>query len=275
MTNEAAVATHYEAADLEDRLLRALSASGIDIAALRAADLSPVDEFHLGGLAQTEAFCRELGVAAGAAVLDIGCGVGGPARVMAERFGARVDGIDLTEAFVRAATGLTRRVGLDGRVRFHRASAVSLPFGTDRFDVATMIHVGMNIEDKAALFEEVARVLRPGGRFGLYDIMTEEPSALPYPLPWASSPAISFVASREAYRRQLRDAGFVVEHERDRSAFVLEQAAAMRETIARDGPPRLGIHLVIGPDAKPRLANVMAALSEGLLAPVEMIARTA
>lgn len=274
MPDENAVAAHYEANDLEARLIQAMKSAGIDTEWLTTEDLGPIDEFHLGGLAQTEALCRSLGLRPGMRVLDVGCGIGGPARHMALRWNVRVDGIDLTPAFIQAATGLTRRVGLDDRVRCEVASALALPFDDAKFDAAIMIHVGMNLPDKGAAFAEVERVLKPGGLFALYDVTSETPGRLLYPMPWAADAAISFVASRQAYRRSLTEAGFTIEQDDDRSAFVLEQAAMMRERIARDGPPQLGLHLVIGADAKPRLTNVMTALEQGTIAPVAFVART-
>ncbi len=103
----------------------------------------------------------QLQVEASHHLLDIGCGIGGPARFFAERFGCRVTGIDLTADFVDAAKALTARVGLTERVAYRQASALTLPFADDSFDLATLLHVGMNIADKAALMTEVRRVLRP------------------------------------------------------------------------------------------------------------------
>ena len=81
-------------------------------------------------------------------VLDVGCGIGGPARYFAAEHGCKVTGIDLTEEFVQVAKSLTGRLKLDHLVEFRQASALALPFGPSTFDRAYMIHVGMNIADK-------------------------------------------------------------------------------------------------------------------------------
>ena len=120
-------------------------------------------------------------------LLDVGSGIGGPARTFADAFGCRVTGVDLTEEFVEAANALTRRCGLSDRVSFRQASALALPFADASFDAATLIHVGMNIEDKAGLFAEVRRVLKPDARFGVYDIMRVAEGEIPYPMPWAAT----------------------------------------------------------------------------------------
>jgi hypothetical protein len=131
----------------------------------------------------------------------------------------------------------------------------------------------MNIADKAALFAEVRRVLRPGARFGVYDVMRVEDGDLPYPMPWAATPETSFVETPETYRQLLREAGFAVEAEHNRSELALRLGREMRERAAVEGAPPLGLHLLMGPATRERIGNVMAALERGLIAPVEIIAR--
>jgi SAM-dependent methyltransferase len=273
MNVEQQVAGHYTHGALERAILDALAASGKDTDRLAPSDLAAVDEFHLGALPATAALADDLAFARDMHVLDVGCGIGGPARYLAETNGCRVTGIDLSAEYVAVANALTRRCGLANRAAFVQGSALALPFAEGAFDGATMIHVGMNVPDKTRLFAEVRRVLKPGARFGVYDVMRRSNAALPYPMPWAQSEATSFVADAADYRRLLAGAGFAVEREVDRSAFVLEIAQRMRETAARSGPPALGLHVLIGPSAPERLGNVMKALQAGVLAPVEIVAR--
>ncbi len=235
--------------------------------------MSTGDEFHLGGLPVTAALAKDLGLAPGMHVLDVGCGIGGPARYFAEAHKCRVTGIDLTEEFVQVAAELTRRCGLADLVAFRQGSALDLPFGDGTFDAATLIHVGMNIADKARLFEEVRRVLKPGALFCVYEVMRAGEGDLPYPMPWAQTAETSFVETPETYRRLLNAAGFKIEREENRRAFVLDLAREMRAKIEKDGLPALNPHVLIGPAARERLGNVMATLERGTIAPVEMIVR--
>jgi ubiquinone/menaquinone biosynthesis C-methylase UbiE len=156
------VEQHYAQPDLERSILDALVAAGKDIDRLTTVDLAPVDENHIGGREATIALTAQLGLAAGMHVLDVGCGIGGASRYMAEQYGCRVTGIDLTADFIRTAEALARRLGLHHRVSYRRASALALPFGPQTFDGATMMHVGMNISDKPRLFAEIRRVLKDG-----------------------------------------------------------------------------------------------------------------
>jgi ubiquinone/menaquinone biosynthesis C-methylase UbiE len=275
MQTEQKVAKHYGREGLEGAILDALRASGKDIDHLSPADLSPVDEMHLGWAPQTTALAKELALRPGTHLLDIGAGLGGPARYFASAHGVRSTGIDLTREFVEVAQSLTRRCGLAERVSFKEASALALPFSDESFDVATIIHVGMNIADKAKVFTEARRVLRPGGRFGIYDVMRVGDGELPFPMPWAATAETSFVEPPETYRRLLAAAGFAIEKERNRRDFVLELAREMREREAKYGTPPLGPHIVMGPERQQRMDNLMRTLEHGTIAPIEMLARPA
>lgn len=274
MTTEEQIARHYTHGSLERAILDALLASGKDIDTLVASDLSALDELHLGWRAATVELGKDLGLASHMHLLDIGSGIGGPARYFAETYECRVTGVDLTDEFVEVAEALTDRCGLDDRLAFHQANALALPFDDRSFDAASMIHVGMNIEDKASLFAEVNRVLKPGARFGVYDVMSMRDAPLPFPMPWASTIETSFVRTPETYRKLLTGHGFQIEQEHNRLDLALKLSREMREKAAIEGPPALGPHIIMGPAAKQRLANVMDALQNGIIAPIEIIART-
>ncbi len=273
MDMEAQVARHYMHGALERSILDALAAAGKDLDRLTAADLAGVDEFHLGWRASTVALAQDLQLAQGQRVLDIGSGIGGPARYMAEAHGCQVTGIDLTEEFVAVATALTRRCGLAHRVSFRLGSGLALPFPDGSFDAATLIHVGMNIERKDLLFREVRRVLKPGGRFGVYDVMRMEEAPLPYPMPWAADAATSFVEPPATYRTLLGESGFAVEQEVNLREFVLARWQEMRAEAASRGQPLLSLRNLVGPAFEERFSNVLRALQAGNIAPIQMIAR--
>jgi ubiquinone/menaquinone biosynthesis C-methylase UbiE len=271
---ERRVARHYARSDLEAAILDALVASGKDPDRLAPDDLAPVDEFHAGGRQATVDLAAQMGVTPGMHLLDIGSGIGGPSRYFAAAHGCRVTGIDLTEDYVRTAGALARRVGLADRVQYRQASALALPFAAGTFDGATMMHVGMNIEDKPALFAEARRVLRPGAVFAVYDIMRTGEGALDFPVHWAATPETSFVSDAAEYRRALEAAGFEIRGERDRGAFALQSLREAQARAAEDGgPPPLGIHILMKVDVAQKLANVFRNLERGLIAPVELLCR--
>ncbi|GAB5471457.1 MAG: class I SAM-dependent methyltransferase [Rhodospirillales bacterium] len=276
MTTESLVTAHYERPSLEAELLSILTDCGFDSATLTAADLASVDEFHIGGLEASEALAAQVeahldGQPVGE-LLDIGCGIGGPARFFAGRLDCRVTGIDLTPSFVATAKGLTARVGLAERVRFQEASALDLPFAEGRFALASLLHVGMNIADKTRMIAEAHRVLRSGGLFALYDVMRLSEAPLTYPLPWAATPEASFPAGPEVYRQAFAAAGFSLLAERERGAFALDFFQRQRAKATQDGPePSLAV--IMGETFLEKMGNLRSALAAGILAPVEMIAR--
>lgn len=273
MNVEELVADHYAHGNLEAAILAGLAAAGKDPARLTIADLAPVDEFHIGGRPATEALAAGLALAPGMNLLDIGAGLGGASRYLAAEHGCAVTGIDLTAEYVAVATALAARVGLAGRVRYVEGSAMALPFPDAAFDGAVMLHVGMNIADKAGLFAGVRRVLKPGGFFAIYDVMAEDGAGgLDFPVPWATTAATSFVESAATYRALLAAAGFTVASESRRRDLALAFFARLREATAA-GPPPLGLHIVMGEAARAKVANMMANVERGRVAPVEMIAR--
>jgi SAM-dependent methyltransferase len=272
---EESVARHYSLGSLEARIVDALVATGVDPEHLQPDQLAPADEFHVGGRAATVALIDQMDLHPGQRVLDVGSGLGGTARYLAHTHRAIVTGIDVTEEYVHVARSLTRRAGLDEQVTFDLASAGSLPFDDHSFDRACMLHVGMNIADKHAVFAEIRRVLVEDGVFALYDIMRTGAGEVTYPVPWASTPATSFLAEPAQYRGLLAKAGLSVVGERDRRDFALAFFRELRARLAESGPPRLGLHIVMGPDAAAKVANMIDNIERGLISPTEMICRPA
>ncbi|MCW5738232.1 MAG: class I SAM-dependent methyltransferase [Enhydrobacter sp.] len=269
MSLEQSVSQHYTHGGLEAALLDALQRAGKDLDALTYADLAVVDEFHIGGRPATRALGEQIDLPAGTRVLDIGCGIGGPARFFAAERGWKVDGVDLTAEYVDVAQALSRRVGMADAVTFRQASATALPFSDATFDGAYMLHVGMNIADKKAVFAEVRRVLRPGGIFGIYDAMRESDGTFAYPVPWSSEPATNHIDRPDAYRSALAAAGFSVIRERNRRDFALQ---AMQQRTVEAGKP-IGLPVVMGAAAAQKLANMRTMIEGGVFAPYEIIAR--
>ncbi len=162
--SEQAIAAHYSQGELGRKILNALTTLGADPEHLDPDQIAPLDEFHIGGRRATVELLDQLDLRPGLRVLDVGSGLGGTARYLARRHGVEVTGVDLTVEYVQVATSLTRRAGLAELVRFRQGSATTLPFPDESFDRACMLHVGMNIVDKAALFAEIPRRLTASRR---------------------------------------------------------------------------------------------------------------
>ena len=271
MSIDDVIAKHYTHGALAGSISSALREGAPDPDALTSADLAPVDEFHIGGRVATAHFVDQLGLRADSRVLDIGSGIGGASRFVAERYGCQVMGIDLTPEYGEVATMLAESVGLSDRVTYRQGSALALPFEDGEFRVAYMLHVGMNISDKATLFREVQRVLESGGTFGIYDILRgAEDAELHFPVPWAAAPDTSFLASIEEMRAGLESAGFTIERETPRAAFAREFFQKLREE-ATGGPPPLGLHILMGDDFAQKVSNMVRNVESGRCSPWELI----
>jgi len=273
MSMESNVESYYTRGRLEDSILQALTQAGKDLANLTHGDLAALDEFHAGGREATQELAAQMELRPGLHLLDVGSGIGGPARYFAAEHGCRVTGVDLTEEFVFVSRSLTRRTKLDHAVEFLHGSALALPFGMANFDRVYTIHAGMNIADKPGLFREVRRVLKPEGLFAIFDLMRTAEGPIRYPVPWALTEETSFVTHVNDYRDTLTATGFQVTRERHRGAFALEFTQRMMARVAQSGPPALGLHLLMGEPTKVMLSNVHAMIQEGILEPVELIAR--
>ncbi len=269
------VAAHYARADLGEAILAALRAAGKDPDELSPDDLAPLDQFHVRGLEATEQLAELAALEAGTRVLDVGCGIGGPARHLAAHHGCRVTGLDLTEEYCRVASMLAARTGLGERVEFRHGDALAMPFEDASFDVVWTQHASMNIADKDRLYAEMHRVLGPGGRLALYDIVAGEAGPPHFPVPWARAPEISFLVSPQALRAGLEAAGFEVAAWGDVTAAGIDWLGRMRAKAPEGGPPALGLHVVVGPDWAEMFANVGRNLEQGRIALIQALARKA
>jgi ubiquinone/menaquinone biosynthesis C-methylase UbiE len=275
MTVECTVIEHYRHGALEDALLKGLAAAGKDVNNLAPDDLAPADEFHIGGRQATIDFAAEFKPSVYTHWLDIGSGLGGPSRYVAHTYNCRITGVDLSEEYVAVAGSLSQRVGLGGKVSYRQSSALALPFENSTFDGTYMQHVGMNIADKAKLFGEVHRVLKPPGcTFAIYDVMRDNDGVFSYPVPWASAAETNFVETPATYRALLAAEGFELINERNRRDFALKFFGALQaKVIKAGGPAKFGLQIVMGVNAAQKVGNMIRMIERGTVAPVAMICR--
>lgn len=268
------VASHYSDSDgLAASIAASLRAAGIEPASATTAALAGVDEFHIRGREATLALAESMGVIAETAVLDIGSGLGGAARTLAEAYGCTVTGIDLTPSFCAAATELSRWTGLAERTTFRVGDACALPFDDDSFDAAMTIHAVMNIPDKPSVYREARRVLRAGGTFGIYDVLQGEGGDVLFPVPWAREPSISHLATPAEMRDMLVSTGFELLREVDSTEESLGWFRSLAARIDANGPPPVSFAVFLGDDFPQMAANQVANLAERRIRTVSYVCR--
>ena len=266
------VARHYaENAGLTNAISEKLRNIGKDVTKLTTADLVIVDEFHIRGRKATLELGEKMKLDARSHVLDIGSGLGGPARTLAEKYGCRVTGIDLTLPFCEAATAMSNWVGLGDRVSFKQADATSLPFESGTFDAAMTIHVAMNIAAKDKMYMEAHRVLKPDGVFAVYDVLQGEGGEVLYPVPWARDPSMSHLATPEQMNSLLAGAGFKLLDVHDSTEESQSFFERMTDQMAKTGAPPVIWQLFLGDDFPAMARNQVRNVTERRIRTVSYI----
>jgi sarcosine/dimethylglycine N-methyltransferase len=261
--NTTAVAGHYGSSGIADRVLAALhDAKGPD-APVTPDNLAPFDHFHGRGVAATQEIANQLALKPGERVLDIGSGIGGPARWFAAKYDVHVTGVDLTPEFCAAAEALNAATGLAERVRILNGSALDLPVPDGVFDAAYSQNVIMNIADKKQFYREAFRALRPGGRLALSNLCAG-PKGEPYfPVPWATTRDTSFLATPDVMRADLIAAGFDIAEFRDITPAMREAQRRTRERIDQGDMPKIAVDIIMGERAREMQWNSIRTIEDG------------
>jgi len=273
MPDSSKVEHHYTHGNLMRAINAGVTKLGKTTANLSIDDLAPIDEFHIGGRCATRSFLDQLEIDSSHRVLDIGCGLGGSSRFASLAYDCEIVGVDLSEEYIKVGNELCSWFGLSRKISLQVNDATALSKEVGEFDRAYMLHVGMNIANKNRLAAEIYRVLSPGAKLGIYDIMRFDAGGLTYPLPWATDPESSSVASPDTYKKALVKAGFRISSERNRREFAMAfLAKAQARSASSTSTPALGLHILMGRSASAKIANMLEGITRGLLAPVEIIA---
>lgn len=277
MASDNRVAAHYAREGLIEEIFEALQEAGKDIERLTPTDLEPIDHFHSRGVEATadlaDALAGAIALGADSDLIDLGCGLGGPARYFASRFGCRVHGVDLTPEFCDLARQFNDLTGLTGRIAVRQGSVLELPYDDALFDAAYTQNVSMNIADRVGFYREAYRILKPGGVFAAAEVCLGDGGDVLYPVPWAETQATSHLMSEEENRSAFEAAGFTVLRTVDVSDRILEAHARARKRVAREGPPLLGIHLILGDRFKAMGRNTVRNVEERRTLPFEFLCR--
>ena len=254
---------HYSRDRVFERIMAQLREQGINTDQLTRKVLAGVDEFHVRGAEVSLELAEQIALDNKTKVLDVGCGIGGPARMLADDFGCGVTGIDITEEYIRTAKLLSESVGLYELTEFFQGDATKLPFEDNTFDVVWTQHVQMNIEDKSQMYSEIYRVLKPNGAFIYYDIFSPDHDPILFPVPWAEDPSLSFLITPFELAEQLESLGLALSNIKDQTQTGIIFFANAFHRIEKESPPKIGPHFLMGASAGQKLKNVLMNLTEG------------
>jgi ubiquinone/menaquinone biosynthesis C-methylase UbiE len=263
---------HLNSALLNEITL-AFKTAGIRVEDLKLEDLGRIDEFHIGGRHVTHLITQQLNLRAGQQLLDIGCGIGGTARYLVDTYNCQVRGIDSNPEYIATGRTLNHWVNVADKIDLNCCNALDMPYDSNYFDCACMLHVGMNIDDKSTLFSEIYRVINTQGKLLIYDVMSTDSAQPEYPLPWADDASESHLETLNDYLKRLTAAGFKIDRAQDHRDTALKSINALRD-LQRSGnkPDMPGLEILMGQTFSQKISNLTAGLTGGLIAPFEIIA---
>lgn len=256
------VENHYLVNNLYDNILEKLKSIGVGVNKVKRTDLSRVDEFHVRGLEVSKELAQNI-ISNNLKVLDVGCGLGGPARMLADEKNCMVTGLDLSQEFIDTAKALSKLVNLDSKTTFLKGDALDLPFENNSFDVVWTQHVQMNILEKKKFYSEIFRVLKTGGKFLYYDIFKSSDNDINYPMPWASREDLSHLINITELEIIFNSLGFNSFSKKNQTNAGLNSIKQMLSNIKEFGPPKMGLNVLMGKDTKEKILNAFNHFDRG------------
>ena len=255
------IENHYHTPGLLEDITKRLESQEVDMDHVYRGHIAGVDEFHVRGAEVSRELANEAGLL-GSSILGVGCGLGGPSRMLAAEYCCRVTGIDLSHEYIRTAKGLSELVGLQDQTEYLQSNALDLPFKKGTFDVVWTQHVQMNIRNKSKFYSEIERVLRSRGWFIYYDILSTGSEDVNYPVPWASDASVSFLGTGKKMNNLLEGLGFERILTNDQTMKGIHFLKGLFEKLKVNGPPPLGLNVLMGSSTKQKLANILRGLEE-------------
>ena len=258
------IENHYLKEGLYEDIINRLNEQNIALDKVKRSDIAGADEFHVRGAKVSEELANSIDLN-GLNILDVGCGLGGPCRMLADVYNCRTTGIDLSNEYIRTANKLSELVHLNNKTTFIQGNATELPFQDNSFDVVWTQHVQMNIPDKKKFYSEINRVLQKGGYFIFYDILKKGNGKVNYPMPWANNANLSFLFEAEEMDELLKNFGLTKVQSTNQTQAGIDFFDALVARLKEFGPPKMGLNVLMGETTKPKLMNLLTHLKTGEL----------
>ena len=256
------IENQYHTPGLYEDILNRLGEQEIELNNVSRRDIAGVDEFHVRGAEVSHELASRISLD-NSTVLDVGCGIGGPSRMLADDYNCQVTGVDLSHEYIRTAKGLSALVGLQDKTDYIRSNALELPFENGSFDVVWTQHVQMNIRHKLKFYSEIERVLSEQGTFIYYDIFRTDSGQVNFPVPWADYASASFLGTTENMDDILERLCFKNLLTSDETGNGIRFLDDLFKKLKKNGPSKLGLNVLMGPSTKEKLMNILLGLKEG------------
>ena len=261
MDYEEAINAQYGQSDLGNKILAILQREGIDMAEGIKDALAPIEELHLRGSLATIELAQKADLNESMKVLDIGCGIGGPARTIASEIGCQVIGLEICEEYCHTTEIINDRVGLGNKIEIRQGNALYMPFDSAEFDIVFMQHVLMNIENKERVLSQINHVLRPKGRLALNTICSGSITPIYFPVIWANNPDINFLLTASELRKLISNSGFKELSWKDDTKKILEGIEHTRSKPRSKIPRPINLSLIVS-DPSTKWRNIVRNLKE-------------
>lgn len=252
-----------------------LAAAGITPdAPLRVTDLTPFDQYHYEGTAAVDDAAAALDAKAGSHILDIGSGLGGPARYMAEQTGCRVTALELQGDLHETATSLTERCGLSTAVTHIHGDVLAGDAPSDTFTGIMSMLCFLHIPNRSLLFGKCAEALQSGGTIFVDDYYARGALTAAEQADLSEKVYCTYLPDLATYLDDVEAAGFVDVKANDMTdswtAFVTSRLSAFR-TAKEDLADRYDSDTVASLDDF--YASVAALFTNGRLGGTRIVAR--
>lgn len=258
------IENHYLKEGLYQDIINRLQEQNIDLDNVKRSDIAGADEFHVRGATVSKELANSIDLS-GLNVLDVGCGLGGPCRMLADEYNCQATGIDLSNEYIRTANQLSELVHLNNKTTFIQGNATELPFENNSFDVVWTQHVQMNIPNKEKFYSEINRVLKPGGHFLFYNILKKGNGEVNYPMPWANNSSLCFLFKEDEMDNYLKEFGLTKVQSTNQTKAGIDFFNTLVNRLKEFGPPKIGLNVLMGETTKPKLMNLLAHLKNGEL----------